>query len=128
MLTGSDQFTASARVLHYGTNQVVVQADLDGPGWLVLTDAEAPGWRATASEAAGVKLEPAIYRAYGAFRAVHLPSAGTWTVWFTYEPTSFRAGLLVSGLSVVTLALAGGFFLRRLRRSSNDGCRRRRET
>ncbi|HTD76484.1 MAG TPA: hypothetical protein VK898_02530, partial [Chloroflexota bacterium] len=126
MLTGSDQFTASARVLHYGTNQVVVQADLDGPGWLVLTDAEAPGWRATASEAAGVKLEPAIYRAYGAFRAVHLPSAGTWTVWFTYEPTSFRAGLLVSGLSVVTLALAGGFFLRRPRRSSNDGCRRRR--
>jgi hypothetical protein len=112
-LAGSDHLTASARVLHYGTNDVVVEADLDGPGWLVLTDAEAPGWRATASEAAGARLETPIYRAYGAFRSVYLPGRGTWTVRFTYEPTSFRAGLLVSGLSVVMLVLAGGFLLRR---------------
>ena len=112
MLAESDDRSASARVLHYGANQVVVQADLPGPGWLVLTDAEAPGWRATASEAAGAMLEPTIYRAYGAFRAVYLPSRGAWTVWFTYQPTPFRAGLLVSGLSAATLALAGGFLLR----------------
>jgi uncharacterized membrane protein YfhO len=113
MLAGSDHLSASARVLHYGTNEVVVEADLDRPGWLVLTDAEAPGWRATASEAAGPTRETPIYRADGAFRSVYLPSAGRWTVRFSYEPTSFRVGLLVSALSALALVLAGWFFLRR---------------
>jgi hypothetical protein len=112
MLSERVDRSASAKVLHYGANQVVVQADLLGPGWLVLTDAEAPGWRATAREAAGAMLEPTIYRAYGAFRAVYLPSGGTWTVGLSYEPTPIRAGLLVSGLSTATLALAGVFLLR----------------
>jgi hypothetical protein len=115
MLAESDHLSASARVLHYGTNEVVVEADLDRPGWLVLTDAEAPGWRATASKAAGPTVETPIYRAYGAFRSVYLPGAGRWTVRFSYEPTSFRAGLLVSALSMLTLLMAGWFCLRRCR-------------
>jgi hypothetical protein len=112
MLGGTDQSTASARVLHYGADQVIIQSDLEGPGWLVFTDAYAPGWRATATDAAGARLDPTIYRADGAFRAVYLPGGGSWTVSFTYEPTSFRAGAVVSGLSIVVLALVGVFLIR----------------
>jgi uncharacterized membrane protein YfhO len=111
MLTGTDQGTASARVLRYGADQVVAQADLEAPGWLVLTDAYAPGWRATAIGAAGAKLEPTIYRADGAFRAVYLPAGGTWTVSFTYEPASFRLGAVISGVSIITLALIMVFLI-----------------
>jgi hypothetical protein len=111
MLAATDRFTASARVLQYHANHVVVQADLEAPGWLVLTDAYAPGWRATASESAGATLDPQIYRADSAFRGVYLPSGGHWTIAFTYEPTSFRAGVVISALSAITLALIAVFRL-----------------
>jgi hypothetical protein len=107
MLAATEQSSASARVLHYRADQVVVKANLEAAGWLVLTDAYAPGWRASATEAAGANLDPTLYRAYGAFRAVYLPAGGTWTVSFTYEPTSFKAGVVISGLSIVALAVIG---------------------
>jgi hypothetical protein len=116
MLAETDQFTASARVREYHANQVVVQADLEAPGWLVLTDAYAPGWRASANELAGATLELPIYRADSAFRAVYLPGGGHWTIAFTYEPTSFRAGVVISAISAMTLALIAGFRLWRSHR------------
>jgi uncharacterized membrane protein YfhO len=60
-------------------------------GWLLLLDADYPGWKA---EVDGRQVE--IFRADGFFRAVKLP-AGKHTVTFSYFPDIFRKSLYVSG-------------------------------
>jgi uncharacterized membrane protein YfhO len=83
------QVTATA----YAPEAVALRASLQAPGYLVLSDAWYPGWRAT------VDGKPAtIERANVHFRAVYL-SAGTHTVRFTYRPVSYFAGL---GISLAT--------------------------
>ena len=49
--------------------------------------------------------ELTIYRANGAFRTVYLPDDGQWTVRFVYSPMSFKVGLYVSFLALMTLLL-----------------------
>lgn len=88
---------APASVLRYGPNSVEVRATLTAPGYLVLMDAYAPQWRATV-DGAPVRL----YKANGAFRAVAL-GPGEHVVHFTYATTEFRWGLLVAGLSGLTV-------------------------
>jgi hypothetical protein len=92
-------------ILSYEPERVVISADLVEEGYLVLTDAYYPGWRALASG-----LETPIYRADLLFRAVHLP-AGQHRVEFVYDPRSFKMGAaisltallgLVAGLAVLT--------------------------
>jgi hypothetical protein len=104
---GTDRRAAGGRgvseVLAYGTNQVTLQATLDGPAWVVLADTYAPGWHATAHEARGQDIDLAVFRAYSTLRAVSLPGAGEWTVKFTYLPDSFKWGALISGASVLAL-------------------------
>ncbi len=46
-----------------------------------------------------------IYRADGALRAVYLPEDGQWTVRFVYCPMSFKLGLYISFLAMMTLLL-----------------------
>ncbi len=87
-----------ARVTSYDLDKVDVSVDSRAPGMLVLTDAYAPGWRAS------VDGRPAaLARADAVFRAVPLP-AGTHRVSFTYEPDAFALG---SRISVAALALWG---------------------
>ncbi|HYY89171.1 MAG TPA: YfhO family protein [Chloroflexota bacterium] len=103
---------ADARVARYAANTVTVEADLAAPGWLVVTDAYAPGWRATVRHLDQAAQELPIQRADGAFRTVWLPSGGAWTVDFRYEPASVRLGGLLSGLS---LLLVGALLVSRTR-------------
>ncbi len=87
-----------ARVTSYDLDKVDVSVDSRAPGMLVLTDAYAPGWRAS------VDGRPAaLARADAVFRAVPLP-AGAHRVSFTYEPDAFALG---SRISVAALALWG---------------------
>ncbi len=82
--------------------EVEVELDCPGPGYLVLGDAWAPGWRA---EVDGV---PAlIERANLAVRAVRVPG-GEHNVIFRYQPRWRLAGPLASLLGLV---LAGGLIL-----------------
>ncbi len=83
-----------ADIINYEPERVVVETDGAGEGWLVLTDAWYPGWRATVD---GVPVE--IARADVLFRAVPIP-AGQHRVEFAYAPISFRIG---AGTSLVTL-------------------------
>jgi hypothetical protein len=69
-----------------------------GPGWVVLLDADFPGWEVT------VDGRPArAARAYGLFRAVAVP-AGAHTIAWSYRPASYALGLLCAAPA---LALAG---------------------
>jgi hypothetical protein len=78
----------------------LIRLTADGPGYLLLTDADYPGWLAS------VDGSPApILRADLMFRAVELP-AGTHTVEFRFEPLSVKVGLWVSGISWVVVAVS----------------------
>src|SRR5262249_29272841 len=81
-----------ARITSYQPNRVVVEAD--GPGWLVLTDVEYPGWECTV-DGETVPVRRGDYL----FRAVRLPPGGHEVV-FTFDPASYRWGRLVSGVAL----------------------------
>jgi hypothetical protein len=92
--------SATAEVMSYEANRVVVEAESDGPGWLVLSDTYYPGWQATLDG------QPTtIYQANGSVRAVYLP-AGEHEIIFRYRPRSFYTGAWISGVSGVLLLAA----------------------
>ncbi len=99
---------ASATITAYGPERVVVEATVDHPGYLVLTDAHYPGWQAT------VDGEPApICRADLLFRAVAL-EPGHHRVVFTFQSALQRIGAGISLSMLVVLAAALSFGARRL--------------
>ncbi|MCC6616538.1 MAG: YfhO family protein [Anaerolineae bacterium] len=69
-----------ATIASYTPEQVTIEVDASEPGYLLLTDAYYPGWRATVN---GV--EALIHRADVMFRAVAIPQ-GHSTVVFDYHP------------------------------------------
>jgi len=89
-------------IVLYKPERVVVEARLAEEGYLVLTDAYYPGWRALVDGR-----EVPIHRADVLFRAVRLP-AGRHRVEFVYDPFSFKIGALISlaALLGVVAALA----------------------
>jgi len=100
-----------AIITSYTPNQVLIDVELDGPGFLILADSYFPGWKAFyRPQGRGEERELEILRADGNFRAVELP-AGRWTVRFKYTPMSFKLGLFVSFVAVMILVLLGGYWL-----------------
>jgi uncharacterized membrane protein YfhO len=97
-----------SEVLEYTTNDVTLRVSVDGPAWLVLADAYAPGWHATAHQAGGADVNLTVFRAYSALRTVNVPGAGDWTVKFTYVPGSFVWGALISVVSILVLVAVAG--------------------
>ena len=95
--------TGSARIARDRPDAIDVAIEPAAPGWLVLADTFFPGWVARVD---GQPRE--ILRANVAFRAVAV-QPGESTVEFRYEPFSFRAGAIISGLAVAVLA--GGVLL-----------------
>ncbi len=98
---------ADARISRYTANDVFVDVNLSDRGWLVLTDAYFPGWKAFirpfgADE--NQEQELTIQRADSAFRTVYLPDDGQWTVRFVYSPMSFKLGIYVTFLAMMVLA------------------------
>jgi hypothetical protein len=86
--------------LSYEPERVEIAVSLDAPGYLVLTDAWYPGWRAT------VDGQPTqILRADILFRAVAV-DAGEHRVVFTFRPLSLYVGTGVSLAGLVGLAVA----------------------
>lgn len=111
----------TAAISRYGTREVFVDLNLSDRGWLVLTDAWFPGWKAylrpfgvegEGVDATGnaIETELPVFRADGNFRAVYIPSAGQWTVRLVYSPRSVQLGVYVSFLAVITLLLLMGWW------------------
>ena len=93
----------AAQIVRYEDEELAVALTDATGGILVLSDTYYPGWRAFVD---GV--ERPILRANHVFRAVVVP-AGAREVVFSYEPDSFRYGLLVSVAAVALwLGLAWG--------------------
>lgn len=81
---------SAAQVEDVSTEQVRVQATLEEPGFVVLTDLYHRGWEAR------VDGQPAsVYLADSLFRAVAVP-AGQHVVDFTFNPLSLRLGAFLS--------------------------------
>ncbi len=96
-----------AVVVRREPNRVVVEADAEAPGFLVLADVWYPGWRCAVNGE-----ERQVYRANYLFRAVEVP-AGKHEVVFTFAPESYRRGRVASAAAVLVVLGVGAFALRR---------------
>ena len=79
-----------AEITSYSPHQVVIEADLQADGFLVLSDTYYPGWKVYVDGR-----EDKIYQADYLFRTVFLEQ-GRHVVEFRYSPLSFRIGLAIS--------------------------------
>ncbi|MFI5265792.1 MAG: oligosaccharide flippase family protein [Chloroflexota bacterium] len=101
-LTLPSPAAGEGKITTYTGRKVAVQAA--GPGLLVLTDNNFPGWKAT------VDGQPAdVMTADYAFRGVPLPP-GQHTVEFNFAPTSLLVGGLISALSLALIVVAGAAY------------------
>ncbi len=94
-------------VVSHEPQRVELRATLERPGLVVLADTYYPGWRLT------IDGEPApIIRTNRMMRGAAVPS-GTHELVYTYEPDSFRLGLLGSTIGLaLTMGMLGWSFLR----------------
>jgi hypothetical protein len=93
-----------AEITSYSPHQVVIEADLQADGFLVLSDTYYPGWKVYVDGR-----EDKIYQADYLFRAVFLKQ-GRHVVEFRYNPLSFRIGLAISlatGAILCAMAMYG---------------------
>jgi hypothetical protein len=90
---------SSVLVLHRAPEEIVLQADLSAPGWLVLGEWTYPGWRAWVDGESET-----VRRADYGLRAIPL-QAGTHRVVLRFRPLSVYLGGLISGL-VLALVLS----------------------
>jgi Bacterial membrane protein YfhO len=91
----------SARIVSYEGEKAVLSATSSGPGLVVLTDLHYPGWKATVDGR-----DAPIERVNYLMRGVQVP-AGAHRVEFTYEPTSYRVGWIVSLIATLGVLIAG---------------------
>lgn len=97
-------------ILSYGLQEITIHATANGPGWLILNDSYAPGWKAFARPFNGSERdekELPLYRVNGNFRGVYL-EAGDWVVRYRYSPLSFKVGALASFMGGIVLLFAVG--------------------
>lgn len=93
-IQGKHRLDATAKIVDYKDQRVIVETSLNDAGILVLADSYYPGWKAYIDGK-----EETIRRANLFFRAVPL-SAGDHKVEFRYEPRSFTIGC---GISISTV-------------------------
>ena len=97
----------TVEITDYQLNSVTIRTRTAAPGYLVLADANYPGWRATVD---GQKSH--VYQADYVLRAIYLP-LGTHEVRFFFWPTSFVVG---AGVSVTALVVLAGLLFYDVRR------------
>ncbi|MBU1127141.1 YfhO family protein, partial [Patescibacteria group bacterium] len=85
--------------LSYESDRYKISTELEKPGLLFVSDQFYPGWKAYVD---GEEAE--IYRADFVFRAIYLPS-GKHDVVFSYEPESFKIGIIITLSSFILLII-----------------------
>jgi hypothetical protein len=99
------------RVVSYASDEITVDAKLKTPGFLVMSEINYPGWQAFVND----KMTPLLTGNY-LFRTVAL-DPGRHRVRFVYNPFSFKAGTVVSLVSLLGI-IVGLVILGRKRRPS----------
>ncbi|MGH2612916.1 MAG: YfhO family protein, partial [Rhabdochlamydiaceae bacterium] len=94
----------AAKVIHYSANKIIISADAKANGLLFLPDTYFPDWIAQVDG----KITPIIRSDY-AFRSVFI-SKGHHTIVFTYQPTGFNIGIIISGVSIIISIILLGLF------------------
>jgi hypothetical protein len=84
-------------ITHDGLNQIVLQAEMSAPGFVVLADAYDAGWQAAVDGHS-----TPLYRANTVVRAVYVP-AGSHEIVFRYRPLPFWVGAAGSGVALIAL-------------------------
>jgi len=90
---------SSVSIVSYEPNRVRLEAHVQNPGFLILTDNWFPGWTAYVNGQC-----KRMFRVYHTFRGVFL-EAGNHIVEFAYEPLTFSQGLSVTTTALVILLL-----------------------
>jgi O-antigen/teichoic acid export membrane protein len=98
---GENSGSGTAAIADYRLSGVTVTATVTGTAWLVVSDANAPGWSATVDGVAAP-----VLTADGIFRAVRLTS-GSHQVAFRYLPFSLQYGAYGTFLGLIILAIIG---------------------
>jgi hypothetical protein len=93
-------FAGEVQALERAEQQQRWEVRASAPGWLCVSDAIFPGWRADV-DGVETPIEPAFF----GMRAVRVP-AGTSTVTFRYEPASVRWGVVMSAVGVLAVGMA----------------------
>lgn len=97
---------AEAAITSYLPNEITVEAHLDTPGFLVLSENYHPDWKATDN---GTPVD--VYKADYTLRAIPL-MPGEHTVRMVFEPESERVGLSITAITLISLV---AFFLYRFK-------------
>lgn len=93
-------------IAEYSPNEVVLDVESDGEGFLVLSDAYYSAWKATVNSK-----EAEILRANHALRAVRIEQ-GRSQVKFYYESGMFKAGAVISAVTIILMALGAVVLVR----------------
>jgi hypothetical protein len=93
--SGSGDPPGEARLVTYEPTEIVVQAIMEAPGYVILADRYDDGWHATVDGHAVV-----MARANGIERLVAVPT-GSHVIRFSYAPFSIWLGLGISAVAVV---------------------------
>lgn len=101
---------AEINSVSYWPNSLQFRFDAPKPGWLMVTDRWAPGWKA---EVNGKPAE--VYGADFLFRALRV-DAGVNTVTFRYKPRTWLVSILVSWGTLLLFVIASGLRFVRGRR------------
>jgi hypothetical protein len=95
----SSAFAANVEVTRYDPLRVMVEAEANQPGFLVLSDLYYPGWEATVDG----EMVP-VHEANASVRAVPLDE-GTHTVTFRFKPKPLLYGAMISAVSALVLVV-----------------------
>lgn len=107
---------AQVKILRYRPTKIVFETSSATDQLLFLSDTWYPGWKAKLENGRELKVLTADY----ALRAMPVP-AGDHTITMWYFPDSFKNGLLISGITVITLIIIikiipqSGILLRRIK-------------
>ena len=91
------------KIVEYEANRVVIETTSSQAGFLFLSDAYYPGWRARVDGK-----EETVYQADYLFRAVLVPP-GQHVVEFTFDPIAFKIGLAVALTTAAALVATAIF-------------------
>lgn len=94
-LPDNQQTAEACTVMEIKPTRIMIQVQLNQPGYLVLRDAFAPGWSCRSRTGVGPWVSRPVFRANRVMRGVALP-AGQHELVFVYRPQTLLWGGLIS--------------------------------